>query len=119
MSSISEFDDSDLFAGPLSTFSASGTRGCERKEENVDYLPQAIHATFENAQKWSFRRQVQVFGGSAKVTVERNKDGTTQAGAEIEYVSEDGKVTVGAEGKVDSDGNVSGKASAGINFQRD
>lgn len=56
-------------------------------------------------------------GGSANISVEKDSDGDTSASVEVEHTSDDGKVSVSGEVKIDQDGTVSGSASVGINWK--
>lgn len=81
-------------------------------------FPKMIHATFEVP----FSRKshtIQVMGGSATVSVEKEADGEAEAKIEITATSEDGRVEISGSASVDQNGNTSGKIEATINWQRD
>lgn len=57
--------------------------------------------------------------GNANISVQKDSDGSTSIEVSVEHTSEDETFEVKGQASIDDNGNVSGKASVGVNWNKD
>jgi hypothetical protein len=100
-----------------STWNGRKVEVFETMNHQISFVARAI--SYAPTLNFAKPLKISPMSGGANVSVEKDSKGNTTVEVEVEHTSNDGTYEVKAEASVDQDGNVSGKASVGINWDKD